>query len=72
MRALLEQYSYQDFKRQLSEWLVSGRMVWGFFGNISTETALATAESVRGQLALKSTKREDLLDFRVISLPLGE
>lgn len=52
--------------------MVSGRMVWGFLGNISTESALKTVENARDQLKLKCTPRDQLAPFKVINLPVGE
>lgn len=72
MRELLTTYTLKDFSEHLKNWMVSGRMVWGFFGNISTESALQTVESARAQFKLKCTPRDQLTPFKVISLPLGE
>jgi len=72
MRELLEKYTLQDFSADLKNWMVSGRMVWGFFGNISTESALQTVENARAQFKLKCTARDQLTPFKVISLPVGE
>lgn len=52
--------------------MVSGRMVWGFIGNISTGAALGIVENAREQLKLKCTQRDQLTPFKVIKLPVGE
>ncbi len=52
--------------------MTSGRCVWGFFGNISTESAINTVTEVRSLLNLNLTKREELHDFRVVALPIGQ
>lgn len=52
--------------------MVSGRMVWGFFGNFVTKTALEIVENARDQLNLKNTERADLMEFRVADIPKGE
>lgn len=53
-------------------WMVSGRMVWGFLGNISTSAALDIVENAREQLKLKCTPRDQLIPFKVMKLPIGE
>lgn len=72
MRVLLEKYTYADFKKDMQQWITSGRFVWGFFGNISTEDVMSTVKSVRDLLPVKNTEREDLTPFKVVSLPEGE
>lgn len=47
-------------------------MVWGFIGNISTESALQTVQNARDQLKLKCTPRDQLAHVKVVSLPVGE
>jgi len=52
--------------------MVSGRMVWGFLGNISTGAALDIVENAREKLKLKCTQRDQLNHFKVMKLPVGE
>jgi secreted Zn-dependent insulinase-like peptidase len=42
LRLLLESYSYKDFQSDLESWMTSGRMVFGFFGNFTTDSAIET------------------------------
>jgi len=72
LRAILEGYTYQDFQADLSNWMVSGRMIWGFFGNITAQTAVDTVKEARQILNLQVTKPGDLLEFKVIDLQVGE
>jgi hypothetical protein len=72
LRDLLVPYNYQSFKKDLATWMVSGRMVWGFFGNFLPKTALEIVESARDQLKLKCTARADLMEFKVADVPKGE
>jgi len=72
LRDLLENYSYKDFKTDLESWLISGRMVFGFFGNFTTEAAIETVNQARTLINLKSTKREDLSEYKIAQLPVGE
>lgn len=52
--------------------MVSGRMVWGFFGNISTATAVEAVNQAREIVNLKCTKPVDLLEFKIVDLKEGE
>jgi hypothetical protein len=63
---------YKGFKSSFDEWFTSGRMIWGFFGNISVASAIETATKGREVFNIKPTKREHLLDFRIVSLSHGE
>lgn len=47
-------------------------MIWGFFGNLSVQTSIDTVTEAREVLKINLTKREDLLDFRIVSLNAGE
>jgi hypothetical protein len=40
-------YSYKDFKADMAEWLVTGRMIWFFCGNFATQDALAIVNNAR-------------------------
>ena len=68
LRDILEGFSYEQFKGHQANWLNSGRQVWGFFGNISKDEALATVKTAQAQMHLKSVSRDELDDFRVIKL----
>ena len=72
LRELLQNTNYAEFKSSFEQWFTSGRMIWGFFGNISVASAIETATQVREVLNITPIKRENLLDFRIVSLPHGE
>ena len=72
LRELLQKTDYAAFKSSFEQWFTSGRMIWGFFGNISVASAIETATLAREVLNINPTKRENLLDFRIVSLPHGE
>jgi insulysin len=46
MTELLKNYSYDDFCAHRANFLKRGRQVWGFFGNITKDDALASFKSV--------------------------
>ncbi len=69
---MLINYTYENFSEHMKGWMVSGRMVWGFLGNISTGAALGIVENAREQLKLKCTPRDQLTPFKVMKLPVGE
>lgn len=72
MRELLENYTYEQFQKDMKPWLTSGRMLWGFFGNLSTEVALDTVNRVRDLIKLETTAIADLKKMGVLNLPVGE
>lgn len=64
--------TYQGFKASLEQWLTSGRMVWGFFGNLDKQASVSIARQASSKFNLSSTERHHLNDWRVIQVPKGE
>jgi len=56
----------------LDQWLVSGRMIVGVFGNLDKDQAVKIAENARSTFALKTVARNELQEFRKVKAPQGE
>ena len=51
-----------------AQWLVSGRMLWYAYGNLSKEQAKQIVDQAVQLLDLKSVAKEDLAPVRVVDL----
>lgn len=72
MQEILEKFEFEDFKQQLENWLCSGRLVWGVFGNIDKDQAIQIGEKANKAFNLKPTAREDLHEHRLCQINKGE
>jgi len=71
MRELLLKYDFAQFKMQLSDWMTSGRMIWGIFGNVDQDQAVKIAENAKNAFNLAPLAKEALSDFRIAKVPVG-
>lgn len=66
LKELLDKLTYEEFSADLAKWLMSGRMVWGFFGNMQKAQCVDIAKSACKSFGLSNTERGDLPSWRVI------
>jgi len=71
LRGLLENYSYESFMQELSQWLVNGRYVWYVTGNISNDSAVEIVESVRSIIGLNNLDVSKIGEVLPISMETG-
>jgi len=72
LRELLVNYEFDNFRHQLDEWLVSGRMIWGIFGNLDKEQAIQIAENAIQAFKLAPLSKDKLSGYRMVQAPVGE
>lgn len=72
LRELLTKYSFSQFKIELEQWLISGRMIVGVFGNLDKDQAVKIAENARATFDLKTVARNEIQEFRKVKAPQGE
>jgi len=71
LRGLLENYSYESFMQELSQWLVNGRYVWYVTGNISNDSAVEIVENVRSIIGLNNLDVSNIGEVLPISMESG-
>ena len=64
----MQDFDYDKFKAMQAQWLVSGRMLWYAYGNLSKEQAKQIVDQAVQLLDLKSVAKEDLAPVRVVDL----
>jgi secreted Zn-dependent insulinase-like peptidase len=67
-----EKITYEEFIGQRDLWLKKGRLVWFVLGNISSKNALKLATDSNALFNLKTEAKEDLPDYRILSIPTQE
>jgi hypothetical protein len=68
----LYDYTYADFQKDLSTWLLSGRTVFSITGNLTADSAVEIAEGARSILQLKPVQVDDLASTFTMKLPAGK
>ena len=71
LRALLENYSYEAFMKELAQWMINGRYVWYITGNISNESAVEIVEKVRSTIGLTNLEAHNIGEVQPISMESG-
>lgn len=72
LSAMLVDYTYDDFKNQLKNWLVSGRQVWFVAGNTSPLIATELVQNVIEKLALKPFDINELGEVKTLAIEAGK
>ena len=54
LRPLLENYSYEKFNEDMTQWMYSGRYVWYITGNMTGDEAIQIVEKTRETMGLKN------------------
>mmetsp|Transcript_1318 Transcript_1318/g.1693 ORF Transcript_1318/g.1693 Transcript_1318/m.1693 type:complete len:895 (-) Transcript_1318:261-2945(-) len=70
-RALLENYTYEQFMQGLSTWLTSGRFLVFVTGNYTKEEALLIGEGLTEKAGLKTINMGDIPPVQVTKLEKG-
>jgi len=68
LKALLETFTFEDFKRMNEKWLQSGRMVFFVHGNFNKQETIAFVDEARQILNLKPVSKDSLSSVRCIQL----
>jgi len=68
LKALLETFTFEDFKRMHEKWLQSGRMVFFVHGNFNKQETVAFVDGARQILNLKPVSKDSLSSARCIQL----
>jgi len=68
LRAILENFTYEEFQKMQAQWLKSGRMLWFVHGNLSKDDAIAIVDGARSTFKITPIPKEEFCSVRCIDL----